>query len=113
MRHLNPDELESSLLTCLAKLQESHNEYDRLLEMEVEYNNRYHKAKALAYLAAEGTQLAREAQRDIQTAEVGDLYRIAESRAKAARSRIETLRQELSIYQSLLNVMRSEMGLAR
>jgi hypothetical protein len=113
MRHLNPDELESSLLTCLAKLQEAHNEYERTLEMKVDYQNRFYKAKAIAYLNAEGTQMAREAKRDLETSEVGDLFRIAESRAKAMGERIDTLRQELSVYQSLLNVMRSEMGLAR
>jgi hypothetical protein len=113
MRHLNPAELEDGLLTCLARLQEIHNEYDRTLETEVEYYNSYHKAKAIAYLNAEGTQSAREAKRDLETSELGDLARIAESRAKAMRSRIDTYKLEVSVYQSLMNVMRSEMGLAR
>lgn len=113
MKHLNPGELESCLLTCLSKLQEAHSEYERTLDMEVEYQNRFYKAKAIAYLNATGTQMAREATRDLETSEVGDMYRIAESRAKAMKLRIDTLRQELSVYQSLLNVMRSEMGMAR
>ena len=67
----------------------------------------YRKARAIAYLSAQGTVAERDAHADVETAE-GRLDRdLAAGEAEAAREAVRARRTQLSAVQSLLNAHRA------
>ena len=73
----------------------------------------YRKARAIAYLQAQGTVAERDAHADVETAE-GRLDRdLAAGEAEVAREAVRARRSQLSAVQSLLNAHRAEAEFVR
>lgn len=77
-------------------------------------DNDYRRAKAEAYLQADGKTIPeREAQRDITTTEARIAQRIADANRNTAQEAVRSRRSQLSACQSVANAVKAEIDMAR
>lgn len=110
---LSAEELEKRALDTLARLHEEHAEYKELSLKQATAENTARYQRALAYLAASGPVAERDAKADVNSRDPQDLANILKARMRATSSFLETLRGELSVYQSLMKELRTEWEMNR
>jgi len=85
-------------------------EVAELDEAAVTRKQAFEVAQARAFLAAEGPMDARKAQATLAAAEYALAYELAAAKHRACRERINTLRSQLSIGQTLSAAVRAQFG---
>lgn len=108
-----PAQLAEELLNRSRLLDAAHDELRRCSYEYASAENAYRKAKALAYLAADGPVAQREAVVDTKCESERYHAHLAEGLRSAALEAVRSHRAQLSAIQSLMNAVRSELELAR
>jgi len=108
---MTKDELETRLLAAVAEMREASGILENLSEEWARADHYYRQAKAVAYLASEGTIPERTAAVDKACKEERQASHTAEALREAAKEKLRALMTEISAYQTIAGLMRSEMSL--
>lgn len=113
MTDLTPAQLVAHLLDRSRQLDAAHDELRRCSYEFAQAENAYRKAKALAYLAAEGPVAERQAIVDSKCESERYHAHLAEGLRSAALECVRSQRAQLTALQTIMNATRSELELAR
>jgi hypothetical protein len=108
-----PAQLCTELLERSRQLDAAHDELRRCSFDYASAENQYRKAKALAYLAAEGPVAERQAVVDTKVENERYHAHLAEGLRVAALESVRSRRAQLTAVQTIVNATRSELELAR
>lgn len=108
---MTKQELEERLLGALAELRAASADADRYAKDWAKADHEYRHAKAIAYLASKGTVAERTAHVDKACKEEREKSHTADALRDAAKGKQRALETEISAYQTLASLMKSEMQL--
>lgn len=106
------DELEEKLLAAVAELRDATDTLTDLAREWAKADHYYRHAKAVSYLASEGTVQARQAHVDKACKEEREKAHTADALREAAKEKVRALEVEISAYQTLGGLMKSDMAMA-
>lgn len=104
-------DLEEKLLAAIAELRDAS---DNLTDLSREWatsDHAYRRAKSIAYLASSGTVAERQAHVDKACDTERQKAHAAEALREAAKEKVRALQSEITAYQTLAGLLRSEMSL--
>lgn len=102
-------EIADVALTMMEDLDAELQGFEALGDDSAQKKNEMHKAKAKAFLRSEGKNaVERESQADYMWADERLASDLASNRREASLEKIRSLRQQLSVLQSIMSVRKSE-----
>jgi len=105
-------ELEEKLLAAVAELRDASDDLTTHARDWAKADHYYRHAKAVAYLASDGTVQARQAHVDKVCKEEREKAHTADALREAVKEKVRALQAEISAYQTIAGLIRAEMGLA-
>ena len=109
---LTPAELVTMLLDTSRDLDAAQDELRRCIIEDARAEQRARRAKAIAYIAASGTEGARKAAVDQTTDEDQYAAHLADGMVKAAMEAVRSKRAQLSALQTMATSIKTELELA-
>jgi DNA repair exonuclease SbcCD ATPase subunit len=108
---MTTQQLEEKILEAVAELRDATDELTTQAREWAKADHAYRRAKSIAYLASSGTVAERQAHVDKTCGDERDNAHSAEALKEAAKEKVRALLGELSAYQTLAGLLRSEMSL--
>lgn len=108
---MTKQELEEKLLATIAELRDASDNLTDLAREWARADHDYRHAKAVSYLSSSGTIPERTAIVDRECRNERERAHAAESLREAAKEKVRALMSEITAYQTLAALMRSEMQL--
>lgn len=108
---MTKDELENKLLATIAELRDASDTLTDLAREWAKADHYYRHGKAVAYLSCTGTVAERQAHVDKACKEEREKAHTAEALREAQREKVRALMAELTAYQTMAGLMRSEMAM--
>jgi hypothetical protein len=109
---VEPNEIVAHLGSLTRALDELVAEYRQLGEDAAAKRRDYKKAKAAAYLSADGSIVARQAVADLAAADAGFEADVADARVAATKEAIRVLHARIDVGRTVTATLRDEMKLA-
>jgi hypothetical protein len=108
---MTKQDLEEKLLATIAELRDASDNLTDLSREWAKADHAYRRAKSIAYLASAGTVAERQAHVDKACDEEREKAHGADALREAAKEKVRALQSEITAYQTIAGLLRSEMSL--